>query len=78
MVDSQRIIHLLRDEKKADPLKYLEFLNKLHGKFSHYIDWSHFYFQCHPSSFNIVIYNFFGENKEEMNMFYQFCHLAIA
>lgn len=78
-VRSQRIrIHLLKDKKNADSLKCLEFLNELQEKFAHNIDWSPFYFQCHPSSFNIVFYEFLSQNKEEMKMLYQFCRLAIA
>ena len=79
MPGSQRIhIHLLKNEKKADPLKCLEFPNELQEKFAHNIDWSPFYFQCHPPLLNIVIYEFLSRNKEEMNMYQQFCRLVIT
>ena len=75
---SQRIcLHLLKDKEKADPVKCLEFLNELWGKVAQNIHWSPFYFQCYPSSFNIVVFEFLSQNKKELRMLKQFCCLAI-
>ena len=70
-------IYALRNKKNVDPTKCLEFLSELQEKFAHNIDWSPFYFQCYPSSLNIVVDELLSQNKEEMNMYQQFGRLAL-
>ena len=79
VVESQRIcLHFLKDGNKIDVIEFLDFLSKLHEKFTVAKDWSPFYCHCFETGNKISVYQFESENLEEIRMYENFCSLAIS
>ena len=65
-------IHCLKDEK-LDIIECLDSLNKLQEKYGYC---SHF--SCYSTHHNIVVYQFFSENEDEVGMYENFYRLTIS
>ena len=70
-------IHCLKDEK-LDIIECLDFLNKLQEKYDYCLQWTLFYFSYFPMHHNIVVYQFLSKNEDEVQMYENFCRLAVS
>ena len=72
-------IHLLKTDEEINPVKILDFLNKLQEKYACNSGWNPFHISSSSLKYqSVTIFDFLSQTEEELRIYQHFCDLAIS